>query len=136
MKRARDFVGSQAMENFSDNTLVADVARDVISEIAPQEMPIFVAASGAYFEDPATAHHAIRSGDDPLGFGLGALGALLTPVVLHILSEVFVFLIGVARKATEDGLTKEVPQLLKAMFKKYQGAQPDVPTILTRNRSA
>ncbi|WCM53271.1 hypothetical protein OH720_09730 [Pseudomonas sp. WJP1] len=122
------------MENFVDNTLVTDVAREVVSEIAPQEMPIFMAASRAYFNDPKKALHEIRSKDDALGFGMEALGVVVTPVVLHIISEVFAFLIGVARKATEDGLAKEIPQLLKAMFKKYQGSQPDVPTVLTREQ--
>lgn len=119
------------MENSADTTLVTNVARDVLSAIAPQEIPIFAAASRAYFADPDAALQEIRSRDDVLGFGMDALSALLTPAVLLILSEVFEFLIGVARKATEDGLAKEIPQLLRAMFKRFQASEPDVPTVLT-----
>lgn len=122
------------MENPADAILVTDVARDVLSEIAPQEMPIFAATSRAYFADPDAALKKIRSTDDVLGFGMDALTILLTPAVLHIVSEVFEFLVRVAKKSTEDGLAKEIPQLIRAMFTRFRGSEPDVPSVLTREQ--
>lgn len=122
------------MENCAGATLVSDVARDVLAEVAPQEMPIFAAASRAYFADPAAALKQFRSKDYVLGFGMDAMTILLTPAVLHILSEVFEFLTRVAKKAAEDGLAKEIPEIIKGMFKRFRSSEPDMPSILTREQ--
>jgi hypothetical protein len=106
------------MENSASTVLVSEVARDVLSDIAPQEMPIFAAASRAYFADPAAALQQFRSKDDVLGFGMEAVTVLVTPAVLLVVSDVLDFLTRVAKKATEDGLAKEIPEIIKAMFRK------------------
>ena len=127
-------VEGMVMENSADTVLVTEVARDVLSEIAPEEMPIFPAASRAYFADPAAAVRQLRAKDNVLGFGMEALAVAVTPAVLAILSEVFGFLTRVAAKAAEDELSKEIPQLIKAMFKKFHSSAPDVPSVLTREQ--
>ena len=68
----------------SANALVTEVARDVLAEIAPQEVPIFAAASRAYFADPASALEQSRSKENILGFGTEAAAVLFTPAVLII----------------------------------------------------
>ena len=122
------------MENSAGTLLVTEVARDVLSEIAPEEMPIFPAARRAYFADPAAAVRQLHAKDSVLGFGMEALAVAATPAVLAILSEVFGFLTRVAAKAVEDGLSQEIPQLIKAMFKKFHSSAPDVPSVLTREQ--
>jgi hypothetical protein len=122
------------MEDSARATIVAEVARDVLSEVAPQEMPIFAAASRAYFADPDAALRQLRSKDNVLGFGVEALTVLLTPVVLQILSEVFEFLMGAAEKAFKDGVTNELSEVVKAMFKKFHPTDSNIPSILTKEQ--
>jgi hypothetical protein len=122
------------MQNAVDTTLVTDVARDVLSEVAPQEVPILAAASKAYFDDPAAALRQWQTRDDVLGFGLDSLTVLVTPAVLHIVSEVFESLLRVATKAVEEGLSKEIPQVIRAMFRRFHSADPDTPSVLTRQQ--
>jgi len=129
-----DIDRDRIMGNSSDTTLVADVARDVVSEIAPQEMPIFAAASRAYFADPDAALKHFRSKDYVLGFGLDAMAVLLTPVVLQVMSEVIEFLTRIAKKAVEDGVQKEASQLVAAMFAKFHSSKPAIPSVLTREQ--
>lgn len=124
------------MENSANATLVAEVARDVLAEIAPQEMPIFPAASRAYFADPAAVLEQSRSKDNVLGFGTEALAVLFTPAVLLVLSETLEYLTRVATKATADGLTKEIPEAIKAMFKRFHSSPADTPSGLTREHIA
>jgi hypothetical protein len=125
------------MEKSASTVLVSEVARDVLSDIAPQEMPIFAAASRAYFADPAAALQQFRSKDDVLGFGMEAVTVLVTPAVLLVVSEVLEFLTRVAAKATEDGLAKEIPEIIKAMFRKFHSSEPDVmPSVLTKEHMA
>jgi hypothetical protein len=124
------------MENSANATLVTEVARDVLAEIAPQEVPIFAATSRAYFADPAAALRQLRSKDDVLGFGLDTAAGLFTPVVLLLLSETLEYLTRVAAKAAADGLAKEIPELIKAMFKKFHSSRPDTPSVLTNEHIA
>ncbi len=95
------------MPSTADAALVTDVAHDILSEIAPDELPIFPAASRAYAADPAAALRGLGVKDEALGFGLEALAAAATPVVLIVVTEVFQFLTGVAAKAATDGSRKK-----------------------------
>ena len=117
------------MDN-ATNMLVTDVARDVLEELAPQELPILPAAARAYFADPAAALKQSRSKDSALGFGADSF-VFLTPVVLPVLSEIFEFLREVAEKSLEAGLAKEVPEIIKCMFRKFQPSEPGFPTLTT-----
>src|SRR5262245_36782920 len=112
------------VESSANTALVTEVARDVLSEIAPQEIPILAAASRAYFADPAAALRQARSKDNVLGFGLEAAAVVVTPAVLLVTSEVLEFLTRVAKKAVEEGLTQEIPQVIKAMFRKFHSSAP------------
>ena len=120
------------MENTAGAAIITEVGRDVLSEIAPEEMPIFGAASNAYFADPAAALRQVPSRDNVLGFGVEAVAVVVTPVVLLALSEVLQFLTRVAAKAVEDGLAKEIPDVIRAMFRKFHSAKPQMPSVLTR----
>jgi hypothetical protein len=124
------------MDSSSNATLITDVARDVLTEIAPQEVPILAAASRAYFADPAAAIEQSRPKDDILGFGTEAAAVLFTPAVLLILSETLEYLTRVAGKAVADGLAREIPEAIKAMFKRFHSPRPDTPSGLTKEHIA
>lgn len=62
--------------------LITEIARDVIKELAPEEVPMFSAVSQAYFADPRRATSGKGSRRSPLGFGSEAVELILTPVVL------------------------------------------------------
>jgi hypothetical protein len=116
------------MENAIDATLVTDIAGDVLVELAPQELPILPAASRAYFADPAAALKQLHPKDNALGFGVDPTLVFLTPIVLQVLADVFGFLTGVAKKAVEAGLAKEIPEIIKGMFRKFHSFEPDSRT--------
>lgn len=118
------------MSNAEENELIATVARDLLADVAPQEIPIFPAVSRAYFADPGRALKRRQAGDDALGFGADALAVLVTPILLHILSEVWDILIEAAKKAVTDGLAKEIPEALKAMFKRFDRSATSPPSPL------
>jgi hypothetical protein len=123
------------MQNAIDPTLVTDIARDVLAELAPQEIPIFPAASRTYFADPPAALKQYRSKDNALGFGVDPLLVSLTPIVLHTLLETFEFLTDIAKKAVEAGLAKEIPEIVKAMFRKFHPSEPAAALVLTSEQT-
>jgi hypothetical protein len=68
------------MTEVVDQELVADLARDLVATIAPEELPLFAAMSKAWFADPARVQ--TNEGDDVLAFGVAEAAALLSPVLL------------------------------------------------------
>ena len=72
--------------------LTAELARDMLAELAPQELPLFQPISQAYFADPKRAAAAGSGKDEMLGFGMTGAEALVTPALLAIVSQVVAFL--------------------------------------------
>jgi hypothetical protein len=109
-----------------DNQLIADLARDVIVQAAPQEVPLFRANSEAYFKDPQKALQPRGGKDEMLGFGDGGLITFLTPAVLMVTTEVVKFLAEEVKKSLKTEGTGVVNEVVKGLFKKFrpQGAAP------------
>ncbi|MFF5126028.1 hypothetical protein ACFY41_03700 [Streptomyces syringium] len=72
----------RAREDAPDRALITEIARDVIEEIAREEVPMFSAVSQAYFADPHRAISGRGARQAPLGFGSGMVELILTPIVL------------------------------------------------------
>jgi hypothetical protein len=86
-----------------DDGLVTDIARIMIAEAAPAELPIFGALSKAYFAD---SKRASAGGGDRGLLKIGDTGfvLLLTPVALAAATEVTQYLFGeVIRPAVARG---------------------------------
>jgi hypothetical protein len=119
------------MKDSADATLVTEMARGILEEIAPEEVPVFAAASRAYLADPNGALRQLQSTDNVLGFGVEEVTVMVTPVALLVASEILPFLTRVAAKGVEDGLTGEISQIVKAMFARFRSSR-DAPSPLTR----
>jgi hypothetical protein len=73
------------------NAFVAAYARAVVAELAPKELPLFRALSGAYFADPEAVYR--RHGPGTLAFGDTGAAVAVTPFVLAVISAVTTYLI-------------------------------------------
>jgi hypothetical protein len=124
------------MPNTADAALVTDVARDVLSQIAPDELPIFPAASRAYAADPAAALRGLGARDEVLGFGIEALAAAATPVVLMGVAEVCQFLTGLDAEARADGRTEAIAEVVRALFNRFRPSATSIPSVLSREHIA
>ena len=100
-----------------DARLVADVARDIVSEVAPDELAMFEVSTEAYLADPRRA--AAPETDEMLGFGGGGAFELLTPVVLTIASGVISFLVDSALSAAKTEGRAIVQQRVRQLFKRF-----------------
>jgi len=70
-----------------DDAAVA-LARSTVERAAPEELPIFSAASDAYLAGGGTT----TGGDRMLGFGLEAAVVLLTPIAIEVAKDVLGYL--------------------------------------------
>lgn len=108
------------MNETTQNQLIADLARDVVIEIAPHELPMFRLQSEAYFKDPDSALEGHAGKEDMLGFGAGAAAAFLTPAVLAVTTAVVKFAAEEAKKSVQDEGADLISDIVKRMFKKFR----------------
>lgn len=108
------------MNDPTQNQLAADVARDLVSQVAPEEMPLFRATSEAYFKDPQRVLKEHTSKDDMLGFGTGEVLSLVTPVAVAVSMEVVRFVTEEVRKSFQAESSAVIAALVKSLFRKYR----------------
>jgi hypothetical protein len=104
--------------------VVMDVARAVVVQVAPHELPLFRATSEAYLEDPERVLDE-KSRDEMLGFGPAAAVVFLTPAVLEVAKTVVGFLWAQTRDALKDASSDAIDKRVKELFQHFgAGAAP------------
>ena len=108
------------MVDTEQTQLIKDLSRDMVSEIVPQELPMFRAQSEAFFQDSGMANKKQATKDDMLGFGVDSAATFLTPAILSVASVVVNFVVE-AVKETFKGESKEfLNEIVKKTFKKLR----------------
>jgi hypothetical protein len=90
---------------------IINLAREVVSDIAPQELPLFRIESTAYLETSPQMLKSQSRRDDIFGFGTGPAVTFLTPIVLAVVTEAAKFLVQAGIKTLKDWRGKAEPQL-------------------------
>ena len=104
------------MADVVDDRLVAEVARDQVEQIAPQEAAVFPLLSEAYLRDPEEALRARGGKEEMLGFGVEAGAVLLTPIIMAVTKEVVGFVAAEVVKSVRtqsSGLIDDLVPLTK-----------------------
>lgn len=105
------------MISAENNQLIADVARDIIGQTAPQELPLFRAISVAYFKDPNKLPKQQGGKDEMLGFGVGEVVVFLTPAVLVVVTEVVTFVTTTVKETLVQSGADLISDHVKDLFK-------------------
>lgn len=93
---------------------IKDLARETVSQIAPEEMDLFDEMAEDYFADPTPQQNEGAS-DDALGFGLEAALIAVTPAATAMASAVIGFLVNEVMDSTTD---RAIEVVLRRIFKK------------------
>jgi hypothetical protein len=112
--------------------VVREIGRDVIAEIAPQELPLYRANSEAFLEQSRRRRSQPGAGkDDLLGFGSGEAVAFLTPAVLAVLIEVVSYLAAEAKKTFKEEGAGVVNDTVRRLFKGLRSGEnaPEPPAL-------
>lgn len=68
---------------------VEELARQLVEALVPEEVPTFAVVAAPYLGDSRRAERRLRQAhDDPLGFGLGDVAAMATPVIVLVSGSV------------------------------------------------
>jgi hypothetical protein len=116
------------MADSSENQFIADIARALVADLAPLEMPVFRANADAYFKNPGKAIQHSGEKDRPLGFGVTEAAGFLTPVALAVTGQVFTFLISEVKKSFQKESASLIQEKVKELFKKGSppGKKPSI----------
>lgn len=106
------------MTDSAQQQVVADVARGVVAQVAPQELPLFRAQSAAYFRSRQQTRQGQGEKDEMLGFGGGEVVTFLTPVVLSVTVAVINFLIPHLQAALKTHSDPLINEAIKSLFSK------------------
>ncbi|MFI7126822.1 hypothetical protein ACIBQ1_14095 [Nonomuraea sp. NPDC050153] len=95
-----------------------DIVRDVVEDVAPHELPLL--AGLQRLDDAEISVRLTRSAkrDDPLGFGMGEIVVLVTPIVWAVLQRA-------ADRVTDsalDGLQSRAAKLVRRLLRRPEPA--------------
>ncbi|ALG10524.1 hypothetical protein [Kibdelosporangium phytohabitans] len=108
-----------------------DVVHDVVAEAAGEELPVVTGL--ARLDEAAVVRRLGTPGErrEPLGFGLGEVVVLVTPVVWLVLDQTAKQIAG----SVADGASRQTKALLRKVFRRGRGERAVMPA-LTRQQLA
>jgi hypothetical protein len=92
----------------SERATVEALARRVVAEVSPAELPLFRATADRYFADPEGTLAVRGRTDEPLGFGAETVVALVGPFALDLVRRVVGRLVDRLGDAVADALAERV----------------------------
>jgi len=99
----------------AENKLVAELARLVLEQAAPEELVLFPETAEEYFKDPQAVLDPKRR-DEALGFGLDV--AMLTPYVLAVATPVIRFLASTVAEAAGQEAKPLVTRIVRRLLRR------------------
>lgn len=99
------------------------IVRDVVQEVAPEELPVLVALERLPPDRIGRALARADRRDDPLGFGMGEIAAVATPVLWAALQQV----IDHMATAAADGTAARIRSLIRTLFGRKKRSARAIP---------
>lgn len=96
--------------------LVNEVAYRLVSENAPEELPLYVSTRDRYFDDPEGFVQPAEAEDEALGFGAAAAVETFTRVLFPIITSVLAHVVSEATKALKDEGGKKAVDWVRDLF--------------------
>lgn len=112
------------MPALAQDQLIRDITREVLAQIAPQELPLLRHISEAYFKDPDKTLKGQASKDEMLGFGVPEGVVFITPIVLAVVTDVLKY-IGEHVLNLQMIVTAATIDILKQILPKFRPDKPD-----------
>jgi hypothetical protein len=104
--------------------VIGEVSKDIVGQIAPEELEMFDELLDDYFENPAP----VRTDDEGLGFG-GDLLVAMTPVVAALVEISITFVLSEVIKTAKEESTTFIANKVKAIFNPTKNKNGALPTL-------
>ena len=115
--------------------LTAALARQVIGEIAPEELPLLDSVCRAWFTTKRSGRRRRRGHDAPLGFGPETAATILAPAVLAVCSEVARHLVDEVEQSIAGRVSKLAGHAVGWLLSRFRTPRKAAPPAeLTRDQ--
>ena len=104
--------------------LLNEAAYRLVSEIAPEEIPIYVEVRNEYFADPEGFVRPSQGDDEVLGIGEVIAIKTITKIVFPILNPILSYLLNAVTETVQEELGEEASNWIKTLFTPEQPPQP------------
>jgi hypothetical protein len=98
--------------------IVGEVGRDLVSQMAPEELILYRAKSDAFFKDLRTGRKKARQTDEMLGLGAAEIVPFVTPVILYALEIAVKPLVVAAAKRLGADAGDSLSNAIRRLFKR------------------
>lgn len=117
-----------------ERAVIEEISKDLITQLAPEEIDLFGELAQDYFNDPAPPTSS-KHRDDPLGFGGSDLIVAATPVAMAMVSAMITFVTTEALKSAKDESADLIKKRVKGLFKKFSAtSEPAAAPTLTKDQ--
>jgi hypothetical protein len=87
------------------------LARQVVADVSPAELPLFRATAARYHADPSGTVGAKPRADETLGFGAETAVVLITPYALDLVKRLFTRIVEKVGDGAADSLAARIVKL-------------------------
>lgn len=105
-----------------DRAFITELSREIVSELAPEELDLFGELVQEYYDDPSPPDLSAGGSDEPLGFGPGEILVAVTPAATAMVVAVFGYVLkAVVNQFKDEGAAyakKWVQELFEERKKK------------------
>ena len=108
------------------------LARQVVNEVSPAEVPLFDATAARYRADPDGTLNASSNADESLGFGVETAVVLVAPFAIDLVKRIFTKVTEKLGDSAADSLATRITRLFGA----DHHDQPKGPDPLTADQLA
>ena len=114
-----------------DEDLVTSLAREMVEDCAPEELPMFEATSEVFVADPDRVEKEVAK-DEMLGFGIETALVAIAPYALAIARHVVATLLEQVEGAVAEESQGVIRERVRALFKRFRGSETatdDAPAL-------
>lgn len=110
--------------------IAVELSRDLVSDLAPHELPLFPAVSRTFLQNRGKRHD--RPGERELAFGAGEAVQMLSPVILAVVSGAVGFICEEVAKSVAEKSPEAIESAVRALLGRASVAMTAEQTDLTR----
>ncbi len=81
-----------------NRALLEDISRNIVAEVAPEELDLFDDLAEEYYQDPELKRQHTRGGEGPLSFGSVDMLPAATPIIMVVATVVLELMLDVLKE--------------------------------------
>jgi 3-methyladenine DNA glycosylase/8-oxoguanine DNA glycosylase len=101
------------------------LARQLVTDVSPAELPLFDATAARYHADPDATLEPKPGGDDSLGFGVETAVVLVAPYAIDLVKRIFTRVAQKVGDSAADSLAAKITHLFGGTHKHDGPKEPD-----------